>query len=122
MVYYCKLFCEKYMLCSFLQFIIYNLLLKKPVPILGITLVKVTLGILQMVRPGLRRNLYVKNPAHCFNGKELICCLRSSLVNFLCQCQSQYIKQQKLVCSIYFLFYVFYFLLYYNLIYNKRLF
>lgn len=106
------------MLCSFLQFIIYNLPLRKLVPILDTILVKVTLGTSQMVKLGLRRSRYVKNPAHCFSGKEWICYLQSSLVNFLYQCQGQYIQQQKLVCrihvSLYFIFHL-------NFIYNKIL-
>lgn len=103
------------MLYSFPQFIIYNLPLKKLVPILDITLVKATLGISQMAKLGLQRNQYVKNPVRCFNGKEWICYSRSSLVNFLYQCQSQYIKQQKLVSSIY-CFFILCFI--YNFIYN----
>lgn len=93
------------MLCSFPQFIICNLPLKKLVPILDTILVKVILGISQMAKLGLQRNQYVRNPAHCFNGKEWICYLQNSLVNFLCQYQSQYITQQKLVRSIHVLLY-----------------
>lgn len=91
---------RKYILCSYPRFIIYNLPLKKPVLVLATMLAKATIGISRMARLWLRkrRRQCARSLAHCFNVREWICCLQSSLVNFLYQCRNRYTKQQKPVC------------------------
>lgn len=103
-----------YQLCSYPRFIICNPPSKKPVPVRDIIPVRVIFGISRMAKlwPQRKKRQYVRNLAHCFNGREWICYLRSSLVNSLYQCQNQCIRQQKFVC-IPFIFFLFYILILY---------
>ncbi|XP_018047445.1 PREDICTED: mediator of RNA polymerase II transcription subunit 6 isoform X2 [Atta colombica] len=80
-------------------FTTYNLLSMRQAAVLDITPVKAILGISKMVRLWLqrRKRQCARNLARCFNAREWICYLQNLLVNFLYQCQSQYIKQVNLL-------------------------